>query len=52
MTIVIYVSNVSYQREFELFSFLRSAYEKFVDMFIEAFINLFVLLEFSLPSEL
>ena len=53
ITIIIDVSNVSYQKELELFSFLRSAYGKSVEIFIETFIiNFFLLLEFSLPSEL
>ena len=51
-SVVIDVSNVSYQKEFERFSFLRSAYVKFVEMFIETFINLFLLLQFSVPFEL
>ena len=52
ITIVINVSNISYQRVSELFSFLRSDYGKFVEMFIDAFVNLFLLLEFPLRSEL
>ena len=51
ITIVIDVSNISYQKDFELFSFFRSTYGKFVKISIETFINLFLLLGFCLPSE-
>ena len=36
--------------DFPLFS--KSAYDKFVEILIEAFIKFFLVLEFSLPSEL
>ena len=50
IAIVINVSNTSYQKELALFSFLRSAYDKNMEISIETFSNVFLALEFSLPS--
>ena len=46
------VSNTSYQKEFLLFSFLRSVHSKFWEISIETFIKIFLVLEFFLPSKL
>ena len=51
IAIVINVSNTSYQKEFIMFSFLRSAYSKFVENSVETFIKVFLVLEFPPPSE-
>ena len=52
IAIVINVSNNSYQKEFITFSFLGSAYSKFVEISIEILIKVFLVLEFSPPSKL
>ena len=51
IAIVINVSNTSYQKEFIMFLFLRSAYSKFVENSVETFIKVFLVLEFPPPSE-
>ena len=68
MVIAINVSNTSYQKEFVLNCFFKSASSKYVESFMyksfhelaisrshkreETFIKIFVVLEFSLPSKL
>ena len=49
IAIPINVSDASHQNKFV---FLRSAYGKFVEVPIETFLKVFLVLEFSLPSEL
>ena len=45
-------SNTGYQKRLaRIFSFLRSAYGKFVDIFMETFIKVFSVYLFSLPYE-
>ena len=43
------VSNASYRKKFVLLSFLRLAYDKFVEISVGTF---FLLIELSLPYEL
>ena len=52
IAIAMNASNACFQKEFVLISFLRSVYNKFVEIFIKTFINVFLVLEFSLPFEL
>ena len=49
IAIAINISNASYQKEFVLS--LRFAYGKFVEISLETFVGVFLVLEFSLPSE-
>ena len=52
VAITMNVSNDSYQKEFlYFFSFLRSAFSKFVEVSTETFIKNFLVLEFSVSSE-
>ena len=52
VAIAINASNASYQKKFLLFSFLRSAYGKFEEISREICIEVFLVHEFFLPSEL
>ena len=49
-SIAINVPNANYQKDFIIFSFLRSAYSNFVKIIIETF-KVSLVLDFSLPSE-
>ena len=46
IAIAINVANASYQKEFVSFSFSKSAYGKFVEISMETFIKVFLLLKF------